>query len=204
MFRGARNQGHCSRWVFSMNLTSWYSSTSFLSANEKRSSESCEYQVLGGLVGSAGFLSDIYDSLDLVQVSLYCLDVEMPWVGWMRSNMTKIETRKNRTVLTDVERHYIIFKCIRLKFTDSFLLGQMEITQHGDTAKNNIPPARPFTLPTFTWKLASYHRTIICTLPLKNVQIFILKVTWASTSLMLWLIVEQLYGAFLPRIAPSQ
>lgn len=158
MFHATRNQGHCSRWVFSMNLTSWYSSASFLSASEKPSSEFCEYQILWGLVGSAGFLSDIYDSLDLAQVSLYCLNVEMHWVGWMGSNMRKIELRTNSPALTDMERRHIVFKCIWLKFTDSVLLGQMEITQHGDTAKNNIPPARPFTLQTFTWKLTSYHR----------------------------------------------
>lgn len=33
MFHAVRNQGHCSCWVFSMDLTSWYSSTSFLWAN---------------------------------------------------------------------------------------------------------------------------------------------------------------------------
>lgn len=61
--------------VFSVNLTSWYSSASFLLANEKRPPELCQHQILGGLVGLSWLLSVVSDSLDLLQFSLYCLNV---------------------------------------------------------------------------------------------------------------------------------
>lgn len=41
--------------VFSVNLTSWYSPPSFLSANEKHPFELSKYQIHGGSVSSAGF-----------------------------------------------------------------------------------------------------------------------------------------------------
>lgn len=79
----------------------------------------------------------------------------------------------------------------------------MEITQHGDTAKNNIPLACHVTFLTFTWKVTSSHSAIVFTVPLKGVQIITLKITWAWTSffdslLHTWAVIWSLSTTYCP------
>lgn len=137
MFHSGSNQGHCSRWVFSVYLTSWYSSTSFLSGQL----ETAIWVPHSGWFGLLSWLlSDIYDSSDLLQVSLYCLNSDMHWVGWMWGNVRKTESRTNITIFTDVEKHYIMLWVYLApnKFTQTF---RDRWKYHCMvTAKNNIMP----------------------------------------------------------------
>lgn len=94
-------------------------------------------------------------------------------------------------------------RCGKTLLYIEFLLGQKEMTLHCDTARTIVPPTCPITLLTLAWKLTSDRRDI-CAFLLNGVHTFAFKITWTSTYLILWLIREQWYGAFLPCLALSQ